>query len=111
MSRIHYINLYHDPNNKYHKEKNRALPGSLHVNPGDKVIFIATNSNYILFVPAAGRIFDGYSSDYYTQVKNGEETEPLLINEGKPRIITYAVYCDSGEDFVVGDSSPRIIVE
>ena len=114
MSRNHYVNVYYDEFKKFHKTEHVVLPGVLHVNSNDQITFIASKSNITIFIPNADRLFLQVEKNLRFPVNSGEvsETYTVVYNKNEePLVVPYAVFCENGNDFAEGNSSPKIIVE
>ena len=114
MGRKHSINFYHDSSTPKPEKPNLALPGVLHVNNGDLVTFHATNSDVLIFIPNANKLIKNAGKNIQISIRAGGSSKGFRIDIGSnktPLTFPYAVFCERGNDFAEGNSSPKIIVD
>lgn len=108
-SKLHWIKIIHDPNLDYEKHKHVVQPGHQYVSRGDEIRFRTKNTTATVFIPKAMELFN-LKTQWINVDQNGH-TETLIVQNCNLGKYAYAAYCDIGEDFAEGGTSPAVIVE
>lgn len=106
----HRIRIIYDPDLEYESHKHVVRPGHQYVSAGDKVIFKTMRTAARIFFPKAAELFVELKDNWIT-VEENDQSDPLTIKDGSSGKYAYVAYCNNGEDFAEGGSTPRIIVE
>ncbi len=109
------IRIVNDHSQKFRSHRNLVLPPIQILNYDDQVIFEAVDTDVVVIVPNADELFglDSSEKNLIIEIPAGDFSDEWTIDKGATlnRVYPYAVYCAEGNDFAVGYSSPKIIIE
>jgi hypothetical protein len=109
------IRIISDPGKKYRSHQNLILPPIQILNYDDQVVFKAVETDVVIIIPNARELFgqSNMGNNLIIEILTGDSSDEWTINKGATlnKIYPYAVYCAEGNDFAVGYSSPKIIIE
>ncbi|MBD3383406.1 hypothetical protein GF407_00645 [candidate division KSB1 bacterium] len=109
------IRIVNDHSQKFQSHRNLVLPPIQILNYDDQVIFEAVDTDVTVIIPNANELF-GQSSpekNLIIEIPAGDLSDEWTIDKDAAlnKVYPYAVYCSEGNDFAVGYSSPKIIIE
>ena len=97
-------------------KKNVCRPGKLYVKPGQEVFFTYVNTDARIFIPEANKLFENHPANLLFELEKDNKHPSLVVKEQidsqiKRKPYEYAVFCEQGNSFAVGNSTPKIIIE
>ena len=116
-SSTYEIIIKYNPNAKDKTKQCICDPGELHVKPGDFVFFTVEQTDVRIYIYESDSLFVDEPEDLRFSVDGKNPSKEYEIRADAkqkgmcPGKYVYAVYCLAGEDFAVGNSTPKIIVE
>ncbi len=109
------IRIISDPGGKYRSHQNLVLPPIQVLNYDDQVVFQAVETDIVIIIPNAQELFgqSNAGNNLILEIPAGNASDEWTIDKDATlnKVYPYAVYCAEGNDFAVGYSSPKIIIE
>ncbi len=109
-SQNHIIQLIYNPKEE---DKHVAKPGHQEVNIDDTIQFETRNTRVLIYFPNSSDLFVNFVNDCpVLEVPANQLSDKFKIQdpESSQSEFPYAVYCENGNDFAVGGTTPLIII-